>query len=203
MSSWVKLSVVLIITFVFVYWLKNHSGYFPYSQNPMQYMPNMHRTNSVKPQRNYPFFKDGSGVRVPPEGTVARNIDYYPYSNETAAADVPATGNKFEVSMDNVKRGEKIFNTYCIVCHGPKGLGNGLVVPPYPKVPSLHSDKVRAFADSQIFHIISVGQNTMSAYGPQIEPDDRWKLVQYIRALQIAQNPSDEDLKAFENYKAN
>ena len=55
----------------------------------------------------------------------------------------------------NLERGQKIFNTYCIVCHGPKGNGEGFIVPPYPRPPSLLSDKIRNYPDGSIFNIIT------------------------------------------------
>jgi mono/diheme cytochrome c family protein len=33
----------------------------------------------------------------------------------------------------------------------------------------------------------------MPAYAEQIEPEDRWKVVHYVRALQRARNPKPED----------
>lgn len=201
MNKWLKFSIAVFGLAVFVYWLKYHSGYFPFEHNPMQYMPNMHRTNAIKPERNSEFFADGSGVRNPPLGSIARNLEYYPYAKETRAEDIPVVANPAERTMANMQQGQHIYNSYCIACHGPKGLGNGLVVPPYPKVPTLVSERVTGLSDSQIFHIITVGQNTMNPYGTQIIEKDRWKLIQYIRALQLAENPTQADIDAFKNIK--
>lgn len=202
MSSWLKAFILVSAVVIFVYWIKNHSGFFPFSHNPIQYMPNMHRTDVVKAQRKAPFFEDQVGPRVPPTGTVARGIEYYEFKKEDVAGELPVRPNPVPITLENVKRGKLIYEQYCIVCHGPKGLGNGYVVPPYPKVPSLQSEKILGLADSQIFHVISVGQNTMGAYGDYVRTPDRWKLVHYIRALQKSQNPNEEDLEAFDNFEA-
>ena len=53
--------------------------------------------------------------------------------------------------------------------------------------PTLHSEKVRRMADGQLFQIISYGNNQMPAYAAQIPVDDRWAIVSYVRALQVAQ----------------
>lgn len=200
MKAYISLGAVALFVFLLLAWLFNHSGYFPYEQNPMQYMPNMHRTAAVKPQRTAPFFKDGLGVRVPPEGSIARSQTPYDYTKTTPAEEVPARPNPLPKTKENLLRGQYIYSQNCIVCHGPKGYGGGYIVPPYPKVPSLHSERVTGLADSQIFHIITVGQNTMGSYAPQVAEMDRWKLVHFVRALQLSQNPSEQDVSAFENY---
>ncbi len=182
-----------------VFWLVNNSGYFPYTHNPLQYMPNMHHTKALIPQRGYDFYADGASVRVPPAGAVAVNQNPYPYTKATFAADVRKFSNPVAADLATVKRGQKVFMTYCVVCHGPKGYGDGYVVPPFSQPPSLQSEKIRGYADSQIFHVITVGQNVMGAYGPQIREQDRWAVIHYLRVLQRAENPNDEDIKAFEN----
>jgi len=93
--------------------------------------------------------------------------------------------------------GQKTYNIYCIVCHGPKGLGDGTVVPKFPKPPSLQSEKIRDWADGRIYHVITTGQNLMPSYASQIKPEQRWAAIHYIRALQKAQNPTPEDVEAY------
>jgi len=198
-----KLFMLAVILIAFVYWIKNHSGYFPYEHNPMQYMPNMHRSAALKPMRASEFFKDGMGARTPPEGSIARDVEYSKTSQDIPAENVERRGNPFSISKEVVLRGRQVYSNTCIVCHGPSGAGDGPVVPPYPKPPSLTSDKIRALADSQIFHIITNGQNTMRSYASQIREEDRWKIIHYVRVLQMAQNPTAEQLKAFEDFGVN
>lgn len=200
MNVWVKTSLIITIGLIFVYWVVNHSGYFPYGHNPMQYMPNMHRTPALKPQRGYSFYSDFSAARVPPEGTYARDVVYYEVPRTTLATEVERKPNPFPRTRAVVERGQEVYKNYCIVCHGPQGKGNGSVVPPHPLVPSLTTEKIRNYADSQIYHIATVGQNTMSGYYAQINNDDRWKLIHYIRVLQIAANPSADQVDQFENF---
>lgn len=192
----------LVLGIVATAWLINHSGFFPYSHEPLQYMPNMHHTKALIPQRAYAFFANGSSLRVPPAGTVAVGIEPYRLTKATPAADVPKMGNAVAATKEVLLRGQKVYMTYCVVCHGPEGLGNGYIVPSFPQPPSLQSEKIRGYADSQIYHIATVGQNTMGAYGPWIREQDRWALIHYIRALQLSLNPGADDVKAFEEHMA-
>jgi hypothetical protein len=52
-------------------------------------------------------------------------------------------------------------------------------------IPPLTSDKVKAFKDGRIFHIITDGQGLMGSYASQIRNEsDRWAIVNYVRTLQ-------------------
>jgi len=200
MNMWAKAGISLFIGIVLVYWFVHNSGYIPYHHNPIQYMPNMYHTHALRPERAYNFFKDGSGSRVPPKGTVPRDLFVYPIDKSISAESLPRKENPMPKTRAVILRGKKMYNSYCVACHGPKAWGNGLVVPPFPKVPALQSDAVRNMSDNQIFHIITVGRNTMSSYEPQIRPEDRWKIIRYIWVLQLAEHPSKADLDAFKNY---
>ncbi len=184
---------------VFVYWFANHSGFIPYSHNPMQYMPNMHRTPVYKPQRASSLTDSGTSAMVPPAGSLARNADPYPYPREMLAADVPAKTNPLPKTREVVARGELMYQTHCQVCHGASGMGDGTVIGPFPKPPILMSDKLIGYADSQIFHVITQGQNIMMPYGHKVRANDRWAIVHYVRVLQRAYSPSAQDLQEFKS----
>ena len=61
---------------------------------------------------------------------------------------------------------------------------------------SLTSRKLRnEWSDGDLYHVISNGQNMMPAYDKQIKPIERWAVVNYIRALQRAEYPTEADVK--------
>lgn len=189
---------LLVIGFCLQMFVK-HSGWFMWSHQPLQYMPNMHRTNALKPQRAYPFFENNASSRVPPVGSLAREQDPYKFKGEKFLADaVDRSENPLPVTEATLRKGKKIWDNHCVVCHGSDGNGNGSVVPKYPNPPSLMADKIRDYADSQIFHVITNGQNTMGSYAPQTRPLDRWAVVHYVRAMQLADRPAGDDLEAFD-----
>lgn len=45
-------------------------------------------------------------------------------------------------------------------------------------------------ADGQLFHIVSAGQANMPGYAAQVLPDDRWRAILHLRALQAAGPPA-------------
>jgi mono/diheme cytochrome c family protein len=151
------------------------------------YMPDMVYSPALKAQ------KEGS-MRMPVRGTIPRDYEPYPYKDlETAGRELK---NPLRPTHQVMMRGQAIYNTYCIVCHGPNGEGDGTVVPRFPRPPTLQSDKIRGYQDGSIYHVITMGQNLMPSYASQISSGDRWAAIHYIRALQRAKHPTPEDLKA-------
>jgi mono/diheme cytochrome c family protein len=60
--------------------------------------------------------------------------------------------------------------------------------------PSFHTDQIREYPDGKIYDIITNGIRNMPKYSDQIPVEDRWLIVNYVRALQRSQNASISDL---------
>lgn len=159
----------------------------------MQYMPHMSNTAILKAQRGYDGNGNGASVMMPPEHSIARG--HKPYRIEDAEEAGARLVNPLALTRGTLERGQKLYNIYCIACHGERGHGDGPIVNPYPIPKSLHSDDMRRWKDGHLFHIITKGQGVMPSYAQQIQPEDRWAVIHYVRALQRADNPSDEDLR--------
>lgn len=149
------------------------------------YMPDMVYSPALKAQ------EEGS-MRVPPAGTIPRGFTPYKQTDPVVAG--KELKNPLRATRTVLYRGQKVFNTYCLVCHGPYGEGDGPVAPKFGRPPSLQ-ERPMTWPDGQIFHTITKGQNLMPSYATQIQPQDRWAIVHYIRALQRAKHPTPEDLK--------
>jgi mono/diheme cytochrome c family protein len=163
----------------------------------MQYMPHMSNTSILKSERGYDGNGNGASVMMPPEGTLPRG--FKPYHFETPEEADRALKNPLPMTRANLERGKKVFGTYCMVCHGEKGYGDGPVVNPFPIPKSLQSDNARHWGDGHLFHVITKGQGVMPSYATQVRPIDRWAAILYVRALQRAEHPTDEDVRAFQN----
>ncbi len=98
-----------------------------------------------------------------------------PASEKTKKNPVPrATG---------VPAGKTVFETNCVMCHGPQGKGNGPAGAALnPKPADLSSKAVQAQTDGELFWKISTGRGPMPSW--QTLPEkDRWSAVDYIRTL--------------------
>lgn len=151
-----------------------------------------------KPYRQSPFFDDGRAVRPLVEGTVARGTldDTGPfhtgkanghYVRESPVAVTPAV----------LARGRERYDVFCSPCHDRTGAGAGMIVERgFRRPPSFHIDRLRDAPDGYLVEVIAKGFGVMPSYGIQVPADDRWAIVQYVRALQLSQNARVTDLPA-------
>lgn len=143
----------------------------------LQYMPDMADAPTVKAQES---FID------PPEGAVARNAVIYPEDWAVAEKEFRSPYREGMANYDQVlAKGETLYNTFCSVCHGVDGKGEGTLGTSYPiPVPSLMTDSLAQRPDGFIFMKISKGGAQMPAYGHAIEPLERWMIIAHIRKMQ-------------------
>jgi mono/diheme cytochrome c family protein len=94
------------------------------------------------------------------------------------------------VTKELLDRGEERFRIFCIVCHGPNGEGNGMVVRRgYTRPPSYYEERLRGAPVGHFYDVITNGFGRMNGYAAQVPVQDRWAIAAYIRALQ-ASNPN-------------
>lgn len=95
--------------------------------------------------------------------------------------------NPLPMSDAVVARGAAVYGTYCQVCHGPEGHGDGPVVGPglFPFALDLTLPQTVGRTDGYLYAITRVGRGLMPAY-QRIPPSDRWAVVNYMRRLQQA-----------------
>jgi len=101
------------------------------------------------------------------------------------------------ITAADLDRGQQRFNIYCAVCHGPLGDGGGMVPKRgFRKPPTYHDDRLRNAPVGYFFDVITNGFGNMPDYSAQVEPADRWRIIAYIRALQLSQRASVADVPA-------
>ena len=156
---------------------------------PFNWMMDQEKLNPQKPSE---IFADGRGMQLPVKGTVARGYIPYPYAGQTSPTEVLA--NPTLPTKENLELGKAKYFTYCSPCHGYFADGDSRLRGQFPNPPTLHSKRAKDFSDGMIYHIITNGQNAMPSYAAQITRDERWAIVNYVRALQRAKDASDQDL---------
>ena len=121
-------------------------------------------------------------------------------TGQSAAAGTPelqgfVTEFPFQITANDLNQGQERFSIYCSVCHGPLGDGGG-VIPKrgFRKPPSYHDDRLRKAPVGYFFDVITNGFGNMPDYSAQIEPIDRWRIIAYIRALQLSQSATLADV---------
>jgi len=98
------------------------------------------------------------------------------------------------VNQATLERGRERYDIYCAPCHSRLGDGNGMVPQRgYRHPPTYHQDRLRKAPLGYFFDVITNGFGAMPDYAMQVTPEDRWKIVVYIRALQLSQNATAAD----------
>jgi mono/diheme cytochrome c family protein len=167
----------------------------------------------MKPYRSTSFFGDGLAMRQPIAGTIPRGYlrsDSVLFtgkekSAQSTPAPSPASGNQnpyaddtdtfpFPITDETVKRGRERYNIFCSTCHGLTGNGDGMIVRRgYRKAANFHEDRLRQAPVGHFFDAITNGWGAMPSYAPQVPVQDRWAIIAYIRALQVAEPKSPQN----------
>jgi cytochrome c5 len=159
-------------------------------QRNWRYFPDMAKSFAYRGQTPNPFLSRGQTQLVPPAGTLARGVQRL--ASDPSVHGYVRAGLELKSPFGpdcpaDMQRARTVFETYCMVCHGPSAEGNGPAVQHgFPAPPSLRFGKALNMQDGHIFHIITNGFRKMPSYASQIEPNDRWLAIAYVRSLQVS-----------------
>jgi len=164
------------------------------NERAREYMPDMARGPAYKAFAPNPAMRTGLTLQAPVPGTIARGQRerqfHYGAGEEEAARAGRELTNPLPISAATIEDGRGLYQTYCLVCHGANGKGDGPLVlaGKIPTPPAYTSERVAAFPPGRIFHVVTKGTQKMPSYAAQLTPGERWKVVAYVsRTLQNAQ----------------
>ncbi|MBI5838135.1 MAG: cytochrome c [Candidatus Eisenbacteria bacterium] len=141
------------------------AGAFPWSGD-------MLRSPGLRPQRV---------ILTPADSTVPRTGKVDPGLRREAADKLV---NPVPRTAQSEAAGKAEFERYCVVCHGPAGLGNGPVAARFPGVANLTLPLSQGRTDGFMYVYIRHGGVLMPAYGYGVKARDAWDVVNYVRKLQ-------------------
>ena len=154
----------------------------------------------AKPLDESDFFQDRQSSRPLVAHTIARDVGlredelrYTGFANKKLATEFP-----FPITRVELKRGQERFNIYCRPCHGAIGDGEGMIarrgLALRRKPGNYHTERLRKAPVGHFYDVITNGFGAMYSYAQRVEPDDRWKIAAYIRALQLSQHLPAQEL---------
>ncbi len=165
-------------------------------------------TPSYKPQSDNQLYEDQRAMRQPVAGTVAvghLTTDDHLYRGKIGGAFASTLPKQIQANEATMKLGKQQFGIYCTPCHGQAGEGNGPINDRASKLkqgwvqPSnLHQQYLRDQPAGEIFNTITNGIRNMPSYAAQIDPEERWAIVLYVRALQKSRTAQVSDLSEAE-----
>jgi len=163
----------------------------------------MQQQPKMIPLRGSDFFADHRAARPQAPGTVARgqlDEDSYFYTGLVQGPNGYKEEQNlmpFPVTMEVLRRGQERFNIYCTPCHSRVGNGLGeIVMRGYKPAANLHDQVRMAQPVSHYFYVMTHGYGAMPDYAAQITPVDRWAIAAYIRALQLSEAATLQDVPA-------
>jgi len=131
-----------------------------------------------------------------PHGTIAGEQGHH-HQHDTWETPPPEYASARNSRWDDpaaVARGEPLFQSYCMVCHGTDGKGSGPAAAGLPHAPAdltHHFHRAPGDGDAYLFWRVSEGglvepfrsmQSTMPAFKSVMTEDQRWDVLAYVHA---------------------
>jgi mono/diheme cytochrome c family protein len=168
------------------------------------YMPDMaysraYETYAMTAELKAELLKKGIHFsNIPVEGTIKRG-ELLPFliKKDSAVSDSTNYHASREVknpltSMDTVEA-ERLYLVNCGICHGPKLDGNGPLYKggdgPFPAAPANFvggGAKYTDMPEGQMFYSVTYGKNKMGSYASQLNTEQRWMVIAYVKSKQAA-----------------
>ena len=212
LPAWIRYGAVLavVLSWLPLVWVA-HARIGRSGKPRIHLIQDMDAQPKLKAQAYGDQWADHRAMRGAVVGTIARGRltedDHYYRGWTTDASNAEPTkqwagGLPAQVKLDEalLRRGQERFNVFCAPCHGSSGDGEGTVPLRTRKlgapwvVLSLHTDNIRKQPLGELFNTITWGKKSMPPYAQQIPPVDRWAIVAYIKALQLSQNATMDDV---------
>jgi mono/diheme cytochrome c family protein len=154
-------------------------------QRAYEYMPDMARSPSYKAFAPNSVTRDGLTLQHPVAGTIPRGYHVFHYGpgEDEAARAGRELQDPYRPTPQTLEEGKALFQTYCLVCHGEQGKGDGPISDKIPPPPSYVSKRLMEFPPGRIFHVVTMGTGKMPSYAAQLSEYERWKVVTYVHTV--------------------
>ncbi|HET8986261.1 MAG TPA: cytochrome c [Trueperaceae bacterium] len=158
---------------------------------------NMFDQAKAEPFDASPYFADGASMRPLVPNTVSREFGALEPAYLTGMdANGMLTELPVELSLELLHRGQERFDIYCSPCHNYNGNGLGATVRRgFPQPTSFTTtDRLLDAPVGYFYSAITNGFGRMYSYASRIPVEDRWAISAYVKALQLSQNASADDI---------
>ncbi|MCB0736441.1 MAG: cytochrome c [Bacteroidetes bacterium] len=130
-----------------------------------------------------------SNVLTPVAGTIARGkLGYYEEFDPSDAGREQASAqlkNPIELNDFTLMEGKRLYNLYCDHCHNETG-GGQTKLADVGFAPQAYYTGLKDRTEGSIYHTILYGKGAMGPHASQLSPDQRWKIVHWVKTLQLS-----------------
>ena len=126
-----------------------------------------------------------NAIAAQPNGHVP--FYYQNTEDERARCEKELVSNPFPITKSGLDRAKPLYETFCGICHGNDGGGNGalLSTEKYPAQPkNLVADDMISAGNGRYYFAMVYGKNVMGGYTDKLSYEERWQVIHYVRALQ-------------------
>ncbi|TDM00130.1 MAG: cytochrome C [Flavobacteriaceae bacterium] len=163
------------------------TAYDPYQESVINARPSLNEKESeVKVFQN----QGGMTALTPVKGTVPREGEnILPYDLLDTPEGYEASKLRLETPLkpenaaQDQARGKILYTQNCAICHGDAGDGMGPIKASGKYNGPVPNYKDREITVGSVYHVIMYGKNVMGSYASQLQPEDRWKVAQYVMEL--------------------
>ncbi len=139
------------------------------------------------------YVRDPAPSEVSIPDSVIYFMDTAPSTARMDTLEILQLENPLLKTKENLKNGQVLFERYCKHCHGKTGESDAPMIkkekyPPPPK----YRDKVPGLTDGEIFKIIYQGKNLMPPNKHELDKEEIWSLVLFVRELSISDKTNND-----------
>jgi len=160
----------------------------------VEYAPQMYHSIPLEgySQMDYnKHYNDKANAQNPVAGSIAQGkLDYvFPYPNNADGYEQAGKEFKNPNSVDEkyLAEGKRLFINNCSHCHGAEGGNDGNVMAggkfPKPGWANYQDKYIQNLPEGKIYFTITYGKNLMGSHATQLNPEQRWKVVSYVKFL--------------------
>ena len=163
------------------------------------YMPDMAYSRAYEAYAQNNLKQEGINyVNYPVDGTVRRgDLFAYTLTNDSNGYKMAAEVKNPLPALDSTQmlEAQRLFNINCAICHGPNMDAQGPLAVS-GKVGGIANLKLEQYVkepEGQMFHVVTYGKNNMGSYASQLDKQQRWMVVQYIKSQQAKEGTAKSD----------
>ncbi|MBI5366201.1 MAG: c-type cytochrome [Planctomycetes bacterium] len=161
-----------------------------FAEPNLRIFPEMADSPAYRSLTANPVFPDGQTLQAPPPGTIPRG--FAPFRYAATDADRVRAGvelvNPVAPTLAALEEGKRVFENYCLHCHGRDGRGDGAVARVVPTLSMpINGKATHDLPDGHLFHLVTYGRNNMPPHATQVRQLGRWKVIRYLRELQASE----------------
>lgn len=152
------------------------------------YAPDMVYSRAYDAYTENPVFANKQTSQLAVKGTIARGHALPLHLDEDDLAGYKALDFPKKYNEEELAQGQRLWDIHCGICHGGAMDGQGPLFKS-GKFASMPANLVAGtyyleLTPGQIYHTIQFGKNMMGSYYSQLNEQERWEVIAYIKKVQ-------------------